>query len=133
MRGARGAQAPGAPAAAAVRATSVRPPSRCCPPAPPLTPRAPPPPPRPPRQLSVAVRADSSGKKRDRGRALDPTSLSTGRALGSGSFGECYAGSLRDPDTGEALPVVLKRVKARVAGAEEMHEAVRGAGRRRGC
>lgn len=39
-------------------------------------------------QASVAVRADSS--KRDRGRALDPSRISTGRNLGSGSFGECY-------------------------------------------
>lgn len=32
-------------------------------------------------------------------------------------------GTLQDPDTLDERPVVLKRVKARVAGAEEMHEA----------
>lgn len=42
-------------------------------------------------QVSVVVRADSSSKKRDKGRRLEPSSLSTGRSLGSGSFGECYA------------------------------------------
>lgn len=44
------------------------------------------------------------------------------RRQGSGSFGECYAGTLR-LESGEQRAVVLKRVKARVAGAEEMHEA----------
>lgn len=74
-------------------------------------------------QAALGVRADSSSKKRDRGQRLDPAYLTTGRNLGSGSFGECYQGSLQDPQTGEARAVVLKRVKARVAGAEEMHEA----------
>ncbi len=40
-------------------------------------------------QSAVSVRADSSSK-RDKGRRLDPSRLSTGRSLGSGSFGECY-------------------------------------------
>ncbi|KAI7842667.1 hypothetical protein COHA_003599, partial [Chlorella ohadii] len=74
------------------------------------------------RQAAVSVRADSSSK-RDKGRRLDPSRLSTGRSLGSGSFGECYQGMLQDPDSLEDVPVVLKRVRARVAGAEEMHEA----------
>jgi len=34
-------------------------------------------------------------------------------------------GMLQDPESQEDVPVVLKRVRARVAGAEEMHE-VRG-------
>ncbi|PSC68256.1 Serine threonine-kinase SNT7 [Micractinium conductrix] len=75
------------------------------------------------RQDVVRVHA-GSGKygKYGLGQELQPEWLSPGRSLGSGSFGECYKGTLRTDD-GEEMAVVLKRVRARVAGAEEMHEA----------
>eukprot|EP00798_Chlamydomonas_sp_ICE-L_P012483 gene12483-15693_t len=56
---------------------------------------------------------------KDRGNLVDPSLLEIGRIMGEGSFGEVFEGSIALP-TGDKEKVVMKRVKDKVEGAEEM-------------
>ncbi|GAQ79344.1 hypothetical protein KFL_000280490 [Klebsormidium nitens] len=56
-------------------------------------------------------------------KSFEPTAVRVGKQLGEGSFGVVYKGFIKDPTIrgdGPGVPVVLKKVKAKVSGAEEM-------------
>jgi len=79
---------------------------------------APAPAPRPAR----ARRAPTLAVLTDRGRALDPGTVTIKKSLGEGSYGQVFEGTLTAADGG-ASRVVLKRFKPRVAGAAAFFEA----------
>ena len=84
------------------------------------------PPSRPARRLSTVttppvrhpLAPPPSAVLADRGRALTRGSVSLGRSLGEGSYGQVYEGTLAD-----GTRVVLKRCKPRVAGAQDFFDA----------
>ena len=83
------------------------------------------PPPRPARVPSTTSRPvrrplapAPSAVLADRGRSLTRGSVSLGRSLGEGSYGQVYEGTLAD-----GTRVVLKRCKPRVAGAQDFFDA----------